>query len=127
VDAHFLERWLKMKKGDVDLAEEAVRGHAAWRAEYMPAGRVLEVGLVPVFSGLDSTPSSCNPQHDSTSMAPIVHTARYPPLSLFPFWTIYVRSHYIVFICIFSACCTASRHWGYVVANRLHDVCVVRL
>ena len=43
VDEGFYARWLKAK-GSVDEAELCLRAHAAWRAEAVPAGRILEVG-----------------------------------------------------------------------------------
>eukprot|EP00803_Ostreobium_quekettii_P009804 evm.model.scf_52.20 EVM.evm.TU.scf_52.20 scf_52:164140-164964(-) len=42
MDERWLMRWLRARRWNVDRAEEAVRAHAAWRAAYMPDGRVLE-------------------------------------------------------------------------------------
>lgn len=43
MDEGFFERWLKAK-GGVDEAEACIRAHAQWRADYVPRGRILEVG-----------------------------------------------------------------------------------
>ncbi len=43
VTEDFFQRWLKAK-GGVDEAEACIRAHAQWRADYIPLGRILEVG-----------------------------------------------------------------------------------
>lgn len=39
-----LQRWLRAEKYDVGKAESRLRHHLHWRADYLPCGRVLEVG-----------------------------------------------------------------------------------
>lgn len=38
-----LKRWLTARKGDVKLAAKDLRAHAAWRAAYVPNGRISAV------------------------------------------------------------------------------------
>ena len=48
VDSGYFARWLKAK-GSVEEAEHSIRLHAAWRAQEVPNGRILEVpDLVPM-------------------------------------------------------------------------------
>ena len=76
----FLARWLRARGRDVVAAEEAVRAHARWRAEFVPKGRVLEVGVFPFEfcgdlshegrSGVDST-ENAQSEHRGTKKAPL--------------------------------------------------------
>ncbi len=64
VDEGYFERWLRAK-GGVDEAEACIRAHAQWRADYVPMGRILEVGH-PALQ--PQTPAACCFMCESTMM-----------------------------------------------------------
>ena len=38
-----LARFLRAEKFNMQKAEKRLKGHAAWRADYVPSGRIFEV------------------------------------------------------------------------------------
>ena len=79
-DDHTLARWLRAEEYNVRKAETRLRDHAAWRAQYVPKGRILEVTVQqPLWTRRQAGVVSCHTRQEgqpSLHLAPARRVSR---------------------------------------------------